>query len=415
MELVTVEELASRLEAGAGAEPRLVVSGNCAAPLALLHSLTETLPSCRLFSLNAPAGWPQRDRLINETPFVGPGTRGDPLLDYLPMRLSLVPRLFGSSRPPDAVLLHTSRPRSRKVSMGIEVTILPAAVEAVRARGGLVIAQVNADMPYTYGDGEVPTDWIDFAVEMDEPLLTHAARPANDCEQQIGEQVAQLVEDGATLQLGIGEIPDDVAAHLRARQHLRVWSEMISDGTLSLERAGALDPGRPLVASFVIGSPELYRWVDANPRIRMRRTEVVNDPARIAAHPGMVSINTAMQVDLFAQVNAMFVRGRVHSGFGGQPDFVSGALHSEGGHAIVALRSWHDKSDTSTVLPVLRHPVTSFQHSMIVSEHGRAEIFGRGQRTQAALLIDHVADPRARDELHESIARFAEPEGAPVE
>jgi acyl-CoA hydrolase len=299
--------------------------------------------------------------------------------------------------------------------MGIEVTILPAAVEAVRARGGLVIAQVNADMPYTYGDGEVPTDWIDFAVEMDEPLLTHAARPANDCEQQIGEQVAQLVEDGATLQLGIGEIPDDVAAHLRARQHLRVWSEMISDGTLSLERAGALDPGRPLVASFVIGSPELYRWVDANPRIRMRRTEVVNDPARIAAHPGMVSINTAMQVDLFAQVNAMFVRGRVHSGFGGQPDFVSGALHSEGGHAIVALRSWHDKSDTSTVLPVLRHPVTSFQHSMIVSEHGRAEIFGRGQRTQAALLIDHVADPRARDELHESIARFAEPEGAPVE
>jgi acyl-CoA hydrolase len=133
----------------------------------------------------------------------------------------------------------------------------------------------------------------------------------------------------------------------------------------------------------------------------MSRTEVINDPARVAAHLGMVSINTAMQVDLFAQANAMFVRGQVHSGFGGQPDFVAGALHAKGGQAIIALRSWHEKSDTSTAVPVLPHPVTSFQHSAIVSEHGRAEIFGRSQQTQARLLIDHVADPRARDGLRE--------------
>jgi acyl-CoA hydrolase len=414
MQLVTVEELASRLESRTGPEPRLVVSGNLAAPTTLLGSLVGMLGDLRLFSLNAPAGWPRREGLVNETPFVGAGTRGDPRLDYLPMRLSLVPRLFSSSRPPDGVLLHTSTPRAGKVSMGIEVSILPAAVEAVRARGGVVMAHVNPAMPYTFGDGEIPAEWIDLAVEMEEPPLTRDARPSTDCEHRIGEQIARTVQDGATLQLGIGEIPDGVAAQLGTRRHLRVWSEMVSDGTLSLERSGSLDLGRPLAASFVIGSEELYRWVDGNPRIRMRRTEVINDPARIAAHPGMVSINTAMQVDLFAQANAMYVRGRVHSGFGGQPDFVAGALHSKGGHAIVALRSWHDKSDTSTVVPVLPDPVTSFQHSMIVSEHGRAEIFGRSQPTQARLLVEHVADPRVREQLREAVGRST-PEGAPAE
>ncbi len=415
MELVSVEQIISRLEAYGSHEPRIVVSGNCASPKALLSAIAETLAKCRLFSLNAPAGWPQRAGLVNETPFVGPGTRGDALLDYLPMRLSLVPRLFDSSRPPNVVVLQVSRPRGEKVSMGIEVNILPAAVEAVRARGGLVVAQINPAMPYTFGDGELTTDWIDLAMEADEPLVTYEVRPADDAEQQIGQQIAHSVEDAATLQLGIGEIPNVVAKHLRRRQHLRVWSEMISDGTLFLERAGALDPDRPLTASFVSGSDELYRWIDCNPRIRMRRTEVINNPARIAAHPGMVSINTAMQVDLFAQANAMFIQGRVHSGFGGQPDFVAGALHSRGGHAIIALRSWHDKSNASTVLPVLVHPVTSFQHSAIVSEHGRAEIFGRSQKTQARLIVDHAADPRARDELRETIARLASLEDSPVE
>ncbi len=414
MELVTIEELCSRLEARDGREPRLVVAGNCAAPRTLLGSITETLPSCRMFSLNAPAGWPRRDGLTNETPFVGAGTRDDPLLDYLPMRLSLVPRLFASSRRPDAVVLHTSSPRFDKVSMGIEVNILPAAVEAVRARGGLVIAQVNPSMPYTFGDGELSTDLIDFGVEVDDPLLTRRSRPIDDSEREIAQQVARMVETGATLQLGIGEIPDEVTAHLRTRRHLRVWSEMISDGIVSLEQAGALDAGRPIAASFLIGSSELYAWADTNPRLRMRRTEIINDPARIAAHPGMVSVNSAMQVDLFAQANATFIRGRVYSGFGGQPDFVTGALHSRGGHTIVALRSWHDRSDTSTVVPLLPHPVTSFQHTVIVSEHGHAEIFGRSQRSQARLLIDHVADPRAREQLDDAIGRAGELQNTPV-
>ena len=173
---------------------------------------------------------------------------------------------------------------------------------------------------------------------------------------------------------------------------------MVSDGLLGLDRAGALDPARPVSASFLFGSPELYAWADDNPRLVMRRTEVINDPARIAAQPAMLSVNTALQVDLFDQANASYVRSsRVYSGFGGQPDFVAGALHSAGGHAIVALRSWHDRSDTSTIVPRLVEPATSFQHSVIVTEHG----IGRGVRPksnveQARLLIDRTADPRAR-------------------
>jgi len=187
---------------------------------------------------------------------------------------------------------------------------------------------------------------------------------------------------------------------------LRVWSEMISDGVMDLVGAGALDPNVPVYTSFLAGSAELYRWADRNDRLQMLRTETVNDPARIAAHPRMLSVNGALQVDLFAQANASFVGGRIYSGFGGQPDFVIGALHSAGGHALVALRSWHEKSDASTIVPVLSDPVTSFQHSAIVSEHGCAELFGRSQRAQAELIIDQVADPRARPELVAAAARL---------
>ena len=138
----------------------------------------------------------------------------------------------------------------------------------------------------------------------------------------------------------------------------------------------------------------------------MLRTETVNDPARIATHPCMLSINAAMQVDLFAQANASFVDGQIHSGFGGQPDFVSGALHSPGGHAIVAVHAWHDKTDSSTVVPILTNPATSFQHSAVISEHGCAELFGRSEHAQARLLIEQVADPRARAGLAEASGRL---------
>lgn len=406
---ISAERLAgelSRLGGPSGLdEPRAVASGNFAAPHRLLSVLDSSVERYRLFMLNAQPPLPVRDGVIHETPFVGAGMRGGGRsLDYLPMRLSLVPTLFARIRQPDVVLLHTSTVRDGKVSLGIEVNILVAAIEQVRVRGGLVVAQLNPQMPYTLGDAEIAVDLVDLAIEVDDALPSPARHAGGAISAAVGAQVAGLVADAATLQLGIGTIPDATLGALTARRGLAVWSEMISDGVLELERQGATDRARPVVASFLFGSPELYRWVDGNPRVRMLRTETVNDPGLIASQPAMTSINTALQVDLFAQANASRVGPHIYSGFGGQTDFAVGALHARGGQAIIALPSWHDKSNSSTVVPSLPGPVTSFQHSALVTEHGCAHIFGRSERAQARLIIDEIAHPEARPGLWEAAA-----------
>jgi acyl-CoA hydrolase len=399
MRIVSEDRLRRQLSSVGMAEPRVVASGNFATPTSLISQLNAGIENYRLFMLNAQLPLPTRDGVILETPFVGPGMRGRPELDYLPMRLSLVPQLFERSRSPDIALLHTSIPRSGKISLGIEVNILVGAIEHIRSKGGLVVAQLNPQMPYTLGDGEFSVDEIDLAIEVDEELPSPAPRLPGDVAVSIGQQVAELVADGSTLQTGIGTIPDAALDALAGRRGLAVWSEMISDGVLDLERQGAMDPRRPIVASFMFGSPELYRWADRNSRIHMMRTETTNDPSMIARQPAMTSINTALQVDLFAQANASYVNGRIYSGFGGQSDFTVGAMHARNGRALITVPSWHTKSDSSTIVPFLSSPVTSFQHSVIISEHGCAHIFGRSQRAQAQLIIDHVAHPRARPDL----------------
>ena len=405
MRIVTEEALAVTLGALPGT-PRLVASGNAAAPWRLLSAADASLADYRLFMLNAPAGIPDREGVIHETPFVGAGMRGSPSLRYIPSRLSLVPKLFHTRRPPDVVLLHTSSPYNSTVSMGSEVNILPAAVEAVRARGGLVIAQMNAQMPYTFGDGVLAMNEIDIAIECDDPLPAHVGRPIDDTAREIGGRVGALIGDGATLQLGIGTIPDAVLHALSSHKYLRIWSEMFSDGVLELERTGRLDPEQPITASFCFGSSELFAWADRNPRIRMLRTEKTNDPGTIAKQPQVTSVNSALQVDLFAQANASRVNGHIYSGFGGQTDFIVGALHSAGGLAVIALPSWHPKADVSTIVPLLTSPVTSFQQTHIVSEQGVAELWGRGQSGQARALIDEVAHPDARDGLRQAAREF---------
>jgi acyl-CoA hydrolase len=325
--------------------------------------------------------------------------RGHGRLRYFPCRLSLVPALLATTLPPDVVLVQTSVPSDGTVSLGTEVNVLPAAIEAVRARGGLVIAQLNPRVPYTYGDSVLPRDLVDYAIEAEAPLQAPARRSATEVSAAIAGRVAALVGDGATLQLGIGAVPDAVLAGLHGRRGLAVWSEMFSDGVLGLAKAGALDPAKPVTASFAFGSAGLYDWLDRNPDVRMLRTETVNDPARIARQRRMVSVNSALQVDLLAQANATWVGGRTHSGFGGQTDFVVGALHSDGGQAVIALPSWHPKADVSTVVPRLDGPVTSFQHSFIVSEQGTAVIWGHDATGQAEQIISQVAHPSVREEL----------------
>jgi acyl-CoA hydrolase len=397
--LVITETKLATILAGLPGLPRVVTGGNFATPWQALAVLDAAIPEYHLFALNAQPGMPDRPGVTLETPFVGAGMRHRKELRYFPCRLSLVPHLLTSALPPDVVVVHTSRPVDGTVSLGVEVNVLPAAIESVRARGGLVIAQLNPRMPYTFGDGVLATSEIDYAIEVDEPLPVPAARPVTEVSQAIGERVAALIPEHATLQMGIGLVPDVVLRALASRTGLSVWSEMFSDGVLALEKAGALAADQPITASFAFGSDELYDWLDRNPRVRMLRTEKTNDPGLIARQPRMTSINGALQVDLFAQANAARVRGTIHSGFGGQTDFVVGALHSPGGQAIIALPSWHPKAQASTVVPRLAGPVTSFQHSYIVSEQGTAQIWGCDASAQAEQIISQVAHPGVRDEL----------------
>ena len=398
MRVVTEAEL-GRLLGGVPAVPRVLASGNFAAPRRLLGVLDAAVPEYRLHMLNAQAGIPDRDGVTYETVFVGPAMRGHPRLTYFPCRLSLLPHLLRQRLQPDIVLLHTSRPDGGAVSLGIEVNVLPAAIEAARARGGLVVAQANSAMPVTYGDALVGLELIDYLLEVDEPLATHCPVPPDPLSAAIGERVAGLIPPQATLQLGIGGIPDATLHALRDRRGVRIWSEMFSNGVLDLEEAGCLDPAVPVTASFCFGSAELYAWLDRNPRVRMLRTEKTNDPATIAQHPNLMSVNSALQVDLFAQANASRVGTRVYSGFGGQTDFIVGAMHSPGGHAVIALRSWHPKADVSSVVPLVSGPVTSFQHSYIVTDQGVAQIWGYDTLDQAQHILDRAAHPDARDEL----------------
>lgn len=386
------------------ADPRVVVSGNFATPFTTLAILDATVEKYTLNVLNAQGDLPKRDGVTLETSFVGPAMRKDPRLRYVPCRLSLLPLLFESTLRPDVVLVHTSLPTDGTVSLGTEVNVLPAAIEATRAHGGIIVAQANPRMPTTFGDSQLGLDQIDYLIEVDEPLATHNPAEPDDTSRLIGDRIAHLVPDGATLQLGIGGVPDAVLAALVNRKQLRVWSEMFSDGVLTLRDQGALDPDEPVTASFAFGSAALYEWIDGNRGVRMVRTEKANDPAVIARRPAMTSVNTALQVDLFGQANASRINAQIYSGFGGQTDFIVGALHAPGGQAFIALRSWHPKANVSTVVPLIDEPVTSFQHTAIVTEFGLAPIWGHSQGEQARAIIENIAHPDAREDLWEEAA-----------
>jgi acyl-CoA hydrolase len=383
--------------------PRVVVGGNASTPWIALEILDREVERYRLYQLNSPMGIPTRAGVTAETSFVGPGMRHHPCLSYVPSRLSMVPVLFQRTLPPDVVLLHCAPARDGFLSLGIEVDILPSALEACRARGGLVIAIVNPRMPYTFGDSQISTEAVDLAVEIESELdEVHESKPDDAC-LVIAESLADMIEDGATLQIGIGAVPDCTLRALADRRGLRVWSEMISDGIVELEAAHTLEEGHLLTASFCFGSRRLYDWADGNPRLQMLRTEKANSPVLIAANRQMTSVNAALEVDLFGQANASRINARIYSGYGGQTDFMVGALHSLGGQAFIALRSWHPRADCSTVVPLLDEPVTSFQMTAVVTEQGVAELLGYDEKTQARHLIECAAHPDARAELWEEV------------
>jgi acyl-CoA hydrolase len=400
MRTMSVEQLGRHFASLPG-RPRVVVSGNMAIPWEAVRALDENKDTYVLHALNAPPGIPTREGVVAETCFVGAGMRKHPNLSYVPSRLSLVPVLLQRRLPPDVTVIHCAPPRDGMLSLGVEVNVMPAAIEGARLRSGRVVAVVNDQMPYTYGDAQVPVEAVDMAIEVSTPLASHDPLPPDDDSRAIGERVASRVSDGATLQMGIGAVPDATLNALTGRRGLRIWTEMFSDGVLALDRVGALDPDHPLTASFLFGSQELYDWLDGNHRVRMMRTEHTNDPALIAQQRFMTSVNTALEVDLFGQANASRINARIYSGFGGQTDFIVGALHSTGGQSFIALRSWHPRADVSTVVPLVDEPVTSFQQSAIVTENGVAELWGYDQQAQCRHIIRDAAHPDVREELWE--------------
>ncbi|MEY4743214.1 MAG: hypothetical protein RIR34_553 [Actinomycetota bacterium] len=401
MQVINVEQLKTIL-GSLPTNPRVVASGNFAAPTVLLSALDESIETFKLHMLNAQPGIPDREGVTYESAFVGAGMRRHPRLTYIPSRLSLVPILFRDHYVPDVVLLHASAPHEGRVSLGTEVNILPAAIEAARENGGIVIAQANKNMPFTFGDAELSSSDLDYLVEVDEPLATKPPTEFSDVTRTIGDRIAARISDGSTLQLGIGAIPDSVLQTLASRKELRIWTEMFSDGVLELHKRGALAKDIPLTASFIFGGTELYEWLHFNHGVRMLRTEKTNDPGQIARQLKMTSINAALQIDLYDQANASHVNGQIYSGFGGSTDFIVGALHARGGASFMALPSWHPKANKSTIVPRLGENVTSFQHSYVVTENGVADCFGHSSVQQATNLIESAAHPNVREELKEA-------------
>ncbi len=332
--------------------------------------------------------------------------------DYTPIFLSELPALFSNGQIPlDYALVMVSPPDAHGYcSLGISVDVVKAATSNAKH----VIAEVNRQMPRTLGDSFLHVSQIDSFVESDVPLLEAPLPPLSPSVIKIGEHVAGLIEDGSTLQVGIGSIPNAVLASLKGRRDLGIHTEMFSDGILDLVEAGVINgrcktiyPGK-IVTSFCIGSRRLYDFVDNNPSIEFHPTEVVNDPFLISQNHKMVAINGAIEVDLTGQVCADSIGERFYSGIGGQVDFIRGAARSKGGKPIIALPSTTKlpgRGIVSRIVPTLQPGagvVTSRGDiHYVATEWGVAYLHGKSIRERALALIE-IAHPDFREGLLES-------------
>ena len=327
---------------------------------------------------------------------------------YIPIFLSEVPALFRTKTVPIDVALITVSPPDKHgyCSLGTSVDISLAAVKCAK----LVIAQVNECMPRTHGDGLIHIENIHIQVEENRPLPEVTCHELSDEVRRIGRHVAELIEDGSTLQMGIGSIPNAVLSCLGGHKNLGIHSEMFSDGVLPLIESGVINGGNKrkypgmIVASFVVGSKRLYEFMDDNPMVQMLNFEYVNNTDVIRKNPKVVAINSAIEIDLTGQVCADSIGSRIFSGVGGQMDFIRGASLSEGGKPIIALTST-TKSGASKIVPFLRQGagvVTTRAHvHYVVTEFGVANLYGKTIEERVKLLIN-IAHPAHRDELEKS-------------
>jgi 4-hydroxybutyrate CoA-transferase len=341
--------------------------------------------------------------------FAGPKTRqaiNEGRADFIPRYISQIPELFTQGQIPIDVALITVTPpdEHRFCSLGISVDYTMRAARSAQT----VIAQVNANMPRTHGDTFLHVRDIDCFVLQNDPLF-EIPRPAiGDVEKTMGGYIADLVEDGATLQMGIGAIPDAVLTFLTEKRNLGIHTEMFSDGVIELVESGVIDCSKKtlhpykMVCAFVMGTRQLFKWVDDNPFVEMHPEEYVNNPLVIKENDNMISINSALQVDLLGQVAADSLGTVQFSGVGGQVDFIRGAKMSRGGKSIIALPSTAAKGTISRIVPMLTPgtAVTTTRNEVdyIVTEYGVAKLSGKSNRERFRELIS-IAHPDFRKDL----------------
>ena len=401
---------------------RAFVHGAAATPTALLAALSDRtdLEDVRLYHLHlaGPCAFvePGRGAGIHSTSFfVGPSLRAavrEGRADFMPVFLSDIPGLFRSGRVPlDAALVQLSPPDEHgNCTLGTSVDAARAAVDCAP----ILLAEINERMPRTHGDTVVPFSRITAFVHSDRPLPARSPHAEGPIEARIGDLVAGLIPDGATLQLGIGSIPDAVLARLGNKHDLGVHTEMFSDGLIPLIEGGVVTnrhkvvhPGRT-VTSFIDGSQALYDYVTDNQRIEFHGCDRTNDTALIRKNPKVCAINSALEIDLTGQVCADSIGHRIHSGIGGQMDFIRGAALSPGGRAIIALPSTAERGVTSRIVPELKAGagvVTTRGHvDWVVTEHGAVSLHGLTLRERADALIA-LAHPDFRGELRRAAAR----------
>ncbi len=390
---------------GGAASPRVLIDAMVADAAALrdvelVHLHTET---------PAPYAAPEHSASFRVNAlFVGANMRAAVAAgraDYIPVFLSEVPALFRKRiLPLDVALVHVSPPdRHGFCSLGVSVDVAHAAIECAAH----VIAQVNPRMPRTHGDGLLHVSRLHAMVEVDDPLPESATHTPTDIERAIGANVAAIIEDGATLQMGIGAIPDAVLLALTNHRRLGVHTEMFSDGLVDLIQRGVVTgeekrvhPGK-IVAGFTMGSRRLYDFIDDNPLIAMLDIAYVNDTDVIRRNPKVSAINSAIEVDLTGQVCADSIGTKLYSGVGGQMDFIRGASLSPGGKPIIALPSTTSKG-SSRIVPFLQQGagvVTTRAHvHYVATEHGVANLYGMNLRQRAQALIA-IAAPEHRESL----------------
>ena len=358
------------------------------------------------FHTEGPAPYAQGGPFLDQGFFVGPNVRGfvqEGLADYIPVNLYETQAMYrtGALRC-DVALVQVSEPVNGVVSLGTSVDCSVAALEVARER----IAVVNPNVPFAYGD-LVPLETFTALVKADTPLVTKEYSQPSETDRAIGRLCAQLVPDGACLQMGIGAMPNAICACLKGHRHLGLHTEMFSDGALELIQSGVIDNSAKVidtgkvVASFLLGSQKLYSFVDRNPAVLMKEIAYTNDPWNIARNPGMVSINSAIEIDLTGQVCADSIGTRIYSGTGGQLDFVRGAKLSKGGKAIIALASRTTKG-LPKIVPTLKPgagvvtPRADVQ--WVVTEFGAVNLYGKSLQERARLLTS-IAHPEDREAL----------------